>query len=152
MCCRNVGFLRYWTVSNLPLFALALPMLALMIVSAFYVLSSDWDFSYTKTSGGGPVEALELTRNPISQYCLTRFALSQLLVAVLAFTTFHVQIITRISSGYPVLYLWAGAMLASEHRFRILGHTFNISRWIIRWSIMYAIVQGGLFASFLPPA
>ncbi len=147
-----MGLFRYWTVSNLPLFALALPMLALMIASAFYILSSGWDFSHRKILVGGPVEALELTPNPIAQYCLTRFALSQLLVAVLAFTNFHVQIITRISSGYPALYLWAGAMLASEHRFRILGGTFNISRWIIRWSIMYAIVQGGLFASFLPPA
>ncbi|KAK5000843.1 ER membrane glycoprotein subunit of the GPI transamidase complex-like protein, partial [Cryomyces antarcticus] len=38
---------------------------------------------------------------------------------------------------------------------RIVGNEKGMSRkaeWTVRAMIMYAIIQGGLFASFLPPA
>lgn len=36
---RNVGFLRYWTLPNIPLFLLAAPMLAILVKSALDQLS-----------------------------------------------------------------------------------------------------------------
>lgn len=86
---------------------------------------------------------------------LIRLALPQLILAMFTFTTFHVQIITRISSGYPLVYIWMASKLVGDE----LGNSKGVSKesndysqLMIRWMLVYAIVQGGLFASFLPPA
>ena len=70
-------------------------------------------------------------------------AAAEVLLAVLAATTYHVQIITRISSGYPVWHWWL-----AEHLIR--GEKTG-SR-IVMFMVLYASIQGALFASFLPPA
>jgi phosphatidylinositol glycan class V len=79
--------------------------------------------------------ALQIIRN---------LAVSQLMLVMLTFTTAHVQIITRISSAYPV-WLWYVATLCREEK-PLLGGS------IVKFMVIYSIVQGGLFASFLPPA
>jgi len=70
-------------------------------------------------------------------------AAAQVLLAVLAVTNYHVQIITRISSAFPLWYWWlAGKLLRGE-------------AWgsrIVMFMVMYASIQGALFTSFLPPA
>ena len=75
---------------------------------------------------------------------LRNLAMSQLLLTLLTLTTAHVQIITRISSAYPV-WLWYLATVSKEGSTPWPGH-------IVRFLVIYAVVQGGLFASFLPPA
>lgn len=72
-------------------------------------------------------------------------AASQTLLAILAITNYHVQIISRISSGYPVWYWWVASCLLDKRR-RVWGY-----RTVV-FITMYAGIQGGLFASFLPPA
>lgn len=81
-----------------------------------------------------------------------RLAIPQLILAVLAFSTYHVQIITRLSSGYPVWYWWLASMIVYSREWDLLGRKWNVARGIIRWMVLYSLVQGGLFASFLPPA
>ena len=117
---RNVGPFRYWTLSNLPLFALAAPMLALL------ALSSRWAWA---TRDVRPLVA--------------RIALPQAALAVLALTSYHVQIVTRLASGYPVWYWWLAHSIYQGDR-RAGG--------VVRWMVMYGVVQAGLYASFLPPA
>lgn len=136
----NVGFLNYWTLSNLPLFALAAPMLVLLAVTA--------------------LDALRNLRTEPSGYftsTMARFALPQLILAILATTSFHVQIINRISSGYPGWYIMlaialhgsGGEGVAPSKVMRILQGKLE---WIVRAAVVYAVVQGGLYASFMPPA
>jgi len=72
-------------------------------------------------------------------------AASQVILAVLAITNYHVQIITRISSGSPVWYWWVAGCLADKKR---QGRGVAI----VIFMVMYSGIQGGLFASFLPPA
>lgn len=72
-------------------------------------------------------------------------AVAQVLLTVLAFTSYHVQIITRISSGYPVWYWWLAANLMDRK-------SKDPGNGIVMFMVMYASVQGALFASFLPPA
>jgi len=74
---------------------------------------------------------------------IQRLALPQLVLAVLAITHYHVQIITRLASGYPWLYIWLGEKIVS--RFRYSGVA-------VQFFVMYGLIQAGLFASFLPPA
>jgi phosphatidylinositol glycan class V len=75
---------------------------------------------------------------------LRNLAVSQLLLTLLTLTTAHVQIITRISSAYPVC-LWYLSAQLEEGTSPLAGN-------VVRFMVIYAIVQGGLFASFLPPA
>jgi phosphatidylinositol glycan class V len=71
-------------------------------------------------------------------------AVSQTALAILAITNNHVQIISRISSAYPVWYWWVANCIVRERR--------ALGKGIATFMVMYAGIQGGLFASFLPPA
>ncbi|KAE8403943.1 GPI mannosyltransferase 2 [Aspergillus pseudonomiae] len=130
----NVGFLRYWTFSNLPLFILAFPMLFLLCRSSLWALNITWPSD---------------TATPV----LTRLAVPNGLLAVMAFTSYHVQIINRISSGYPLWYWYlicqTFGQAADSSRVAKRSQTFTIA---IQGIVIYAIVQAVLFGSFLPPA
>lgn len=130
---RDVGFLRYWTVNQLPLFILAAPMLTVLIFSGWELLV-DPERLFKSTA-----------KNPKLQIVLRLLAANQALVAILALTTYHVQIITRLATGYPVWYLWVASSLCSDKR-------RGIGRGLVVFMVMYAGIQGVLFASFLPPA
>lgn len=82
-------------------------------------------------------------RVEVRRQMVRNLAVSQLLLTLITFTTAHVQIITRISSAYPV-WLWYAAM-----SFRKGDAMAGI---LTKFMVMYAAIQGGLFASFLPPA
>ena len=75
---------------------------------------------------------------------LRNLAASQLLLVLLTLINAHVQIVTRISSAYPV-WLWYTAVL-------LRGGKSALAGGLVKFMIIYAVVQGGLFASFLPPA
>jgi phosphatidylinositol glycan class V len=94
--------------------------------------------------GQGLGKAMPVVPDSYRTFVLT-LAASQTLVAVLAITNFHVQIISRLSSGYPIWYWWVANSLSR-------GKTQKTGSVIVTFMIMYASIQGGLFASFLPPA
>jgi GPI mannosyltransferase 2 len=89
---------------------------------------------------------MEKSREPAQ--ILRLIAVPQTVLMAATFLNSHVQIITRIASGYPIWYLWLA--------WAIQGHLGvqprRISRYLVRWMVMYAMIQGGLYASFLPPA
>ncbi|KFA75769.1 hypothetical protein S40288_07905 [Stachybotrys chartarum IBT 40288] len=131
----NVGFLRYWTPGNIPLFLLALPVITLLLRSGIEV-SRD------------PFKALNsmlpVPSEPHRLFVRT-LAATQLILGIMAVTSYHVQIITRIASGYPVWYWWVANNLAKKEP----------SGWAWTTTVfmaLYGNIQGGLFASFLPPA
>lgn len=72
-------------------------------------------------------------------------AISQLLLAGLSVTNYHVQIITRLSSGYPVWYLWLAACFKDKSK-------VAMARNLVVFITMYSCIQGLLFSCFLPPA
>lgn len=92
------------------------------------------------------------------------FALPQALLAVLALTNFHVQIINRISSGYPIWYIVIAMAITQTSNGSatgdqsVLGKVMTrfersaVQKGIFRAMVLYALVQGALYASFLPPA
>ena len=88
----------------------------------------------------------------INQAIARRFATPQIVLAALALTNYHVQIITRLSSGYPVWYWWLASLTLEDGETSLMGKKGSAACVISRWMVIYAIVQGGLFASFLPPA
>jgi GPI mannosyltransferase 2 len=123
---RNVGFLRYWTPGNIPLFLLAAPMLTILIKSAWWGI-----------------------RLPRPDARIMVFAIPQLLLAVAAITNYHTQIILRLSSGNFVWYWWIATLLSAP---LAAGGKKNWSPWVVRWMVIYSCIQTVLFAGFLPPA
>jgi GPI mannosyltransferase 2 len=121
-----VGLFKYWTLSNIPLFAIAAPMLWIMLRSAL-----------------SPFHLRSATPPDQDGALLRRLALPQLAVAVLAVTSFHVQIVNRISSGYPLWYMYLARGVVADEK----G-----ARRTVRAMVMYGLVQSALFAAFLPPA
>ena len=83
----------------------------------------------------------------ISKSMLIRLAVPQGVLAVMALTSYHVQIINRICSGYPAWY-WYVASLATKDR---TGRSRSFTM-IVQAAVAYAMIQGVLFGSFLPPA
>ncbi|TVY27600.1 GPI mannosyltransferase [Lachnellula hyalina] len=130
----NVGLFRYWTLSNLPLFMLAAPMLVMMTVSGVWGLSSNRQVQHATNKLPKRAEGFPILRN---------LATSQLLFTLITFTTAHVQIITRTSSAFPV-WLWYSIMSSEKGN--------SLVRNMAKFMVMYVVIQGGLFASFLPPA
>jgi phosphatidylinositol glycan class V len=129
---RNIGFLRYWTLPNLPLFLLAAPMLVVLVKSGVEQLRSPGRLSHDQS-----VESSRLLS------LVQSAAAAQILLAVLAATSYHVQIITRISSGYPLWYWQVAEWLVRGEK---------TGNRIVMFMVIYASIQGVLFASFLPPA
>jgi phosphatidylinositol glycan class V len=161
----EVGFLRYWTLNNLPLFLLAGPMLVIMLCTGYIGLFKS-RVAASACSRSQNVKGLQFEETVFS-HVTPRLALPQLILAATAATSFHVQIINRISSGYPVWYIllaiamstsstgWgkptAQKRIPTSAKSGLLLQQKHLG-WIVRGMVMYAIVQGGLYASFLPPA
>ena len=96
----------------------------------------------------GPLFAL---RND-DQGVARRLALPQLVLAISALFFYHVQVITRLASGYPIWYLWLASTILNDPKVRMFAREWSLAKIIVRWMVCYAILQGCLFASFLPPA
>ncbi|GAB7340398.1 hypothetical protein MBLNU457_6837t1 [Dothideomycetes sp. NU457] len=160
----DVGFLRYWTLSNLPLFLIALPMLSLLLLTAWICLNGRQMLAKYRPPPSSQSNDL-VTRQVSFPYAFRQMALPQAALAILALTNFHVQIINRISSGYPLWYIVLAIAITttkgtlagktSEHPV-LYGIPYlsnkKTQKRVVRGMIMYAMIQGGLFASFLPPA
>ena len=135
---------------------MAAPMLSIMIISALQALQGSKDSQrLSKHSSARELASQSVVQESIqeSDSIRRRLAIPQLLLAVLALTTYHVQIITRISSGYLVWYWWIALELCRiPSRSSSQAQLWDQTKWIVRWMVIYAVVQGGLFSSFLPPA
>lgn len=83
---------------------------------------------------------------------LRSLALLQILLASMAIVSYHVQIITRLSSGYMVWYWWVAYQMSAGGRARERKEGTDWPKWVVRYMIVYGVVQGVLFAGFLPPA
>ncbi|KAL3479097.1 GPI mannosyltransferase 2 [Aspergillus californicus] len=145
----GVGFLRYWTVSNIPLFLLALPMLLILFLSCSWALSADLSLlSPNDSPKSGPI----LSLSPASPL-LTQLAIAQFILTAMAFTSYHVQIINRVSSGYPLWYwylVWHALGISEDAQSKVKYKTRSLA--IVQVMVVYALVQATLFGSFLPPA
>lgn len=157
----NVGFLKYWTLSNLPLFLIALPMLGIMLSTGIACLVGRPIMAKYTPINATDQNELVVQRVPVPN-SLRYMALPQVALAILALTNFHVQIINRLSSGYPLWYIILAIAITSAQPEQPQAQDTTISatylsntrtqKWLVRGMIMYAMIQGGLFASFLPPA
>lgn len=127
-------------------------MLWLLVYSSVTILR----IGHAQPLYGRPVPYTSNTLEPKSASLITcdlpELALPQLVLAFAAATSFHVQIVNRIASGYPIWYLTVAAWLTDRHPGLQIGKQPSYGQGAVRAMIMYAMIQGVLFANFLPPA
>ncbi|KAI1944200.1 ER membrane glycoprotein subunit of the GPI transamidase complex-like protein [Ophidiomyces ophidiicola] len=142
----NVGFLGYWTIPNIPLFLMAAPMLTILFLSATWALTLNKRVTIPSDKNTEKMAC----ESEFTSVCLVRLALPQAVLALLALTSYHVQIITRLASGYPLWYWWLAICLFKEGKHGFKG--IVQPKTILHGIVLYGMVQAALFASFLPPA
>ncbi|KAF8585916.1 glycosyltransferase family 76 protein [Ramaria rubella] len=132
----NVGFLRYWTMQQLPNFLISVPVLLLLLVSPItyilHVLPTIIDLK-PKPPRGHPLLNPSLLPHAIHAFILT---------CILLFAS-HTQIILRVAASMPFTY-WSAARLFFEH-----------PKWAkawVAWSILWGTTSVVLWTTFLPPA
>ena len=143
----NVGFLRYWTVSNIPNFILALP--ALLHVFAFcgfylsnlpaiapHILPHIW-------KKNDDVSSPPQLDSPFLSPTLLPHVIHALVLTVILTFNAHVQVSLRLLPSLPLTY-WAAA--------RLLVDCPKWGKAWVAWSVMWGAVSCVLWAVFLPPA
>lgn len=149
---RDVGFFRYWTLSNLPLFLLATPMLWLLFESSVTVLRSCVQRPLHGRSVTSTPGTVGTGKSTIGAHSLPELAFPQLVLAVMAITSFHVQIVNRIASAYPTWYVMIASWLVDGKTRQGTVVKSQKGQWFVQGIVIYAVTQGMLFANFLPPA
>lgn len=151
--------MRYWTLSNVPLFVLATPVMCLMIVSAIEPLINATNSGYRYNSfnryqsSSTHAKRTAKKESYSTQLSFKRsIAVPQLALALATLFSFHVQVINRVSSGYPLWYIFLAEKIVQRDVIFVVSKQIDIGKAYLTWAIMYAIIQAGLFASFLPPA
>ncbi|QRV91959.1 glycosyltransferase family 76 protein [Ceratobasidium sp. AG-Ba] len=172
----DVGFLRYWTIAQIPNFLLAMPMLALTSCSGFTFLRLAYRGLTTTARSTTHSQPRDIISSPTPSVTLTLlpYVIHALVLSTLLFTTAHVQIALRVLPTATPWASWAGAALvmagtrqdnakppdsvtrSSKGRKRNppcpRSWTVFASHMWIRWSVIWAFVSSILWLSFLPPA
>jgi GPI mannosyltransferase 2 len=130
---RDVGFLRYWTTSQLPNFLIASPHILLSVFAVSNHLRNKPTI-YTFLS------------NPLTPHVLALAGMSFLL-----FTSMHVQIATRVLTAFPALYWYVAGKVVED----VQGVWVERTRFWeggVRAIVVFGCVGAVLYSAFLPPA
>ncbi|KAG2072328.1 glycosyltransferase family 76 protein [Suillus decipiens] len=143
----NVGFLRYWTVSNIPNFILALPALLHMFTFCWFYLSNlPATIHYIAPQICSKTNEAPSPPQPDSPFlspALLPHVLHALALTLILTFNAHVQISLRLLPSLPLTY-WAAARLI-----------LDLPKWgkaWVTWSVLWGALSCVLWAVFLPPA
>lgn len=135
----DVGFLRYWTLQQLPNFLLAAPVLALLTWGS---LSFLFKVGFPSLISSKPLSSRNASHPLLSPSFLPHAIHALILTLTLLFAA-HTQIILRFASSMPFTY-WSAARLFFEH-------PKYAKAWVV-WSVAWGAVSVVLWVAFLPPA
>ncbi|KAJ4468226.1 glycosyltransferase family 76 protein [Lentinula aciculospora] len=122
----NSGFLRYWTLTQLPNFIIAAPPFIVIFTYSVHILR--------KVMRGDTSESVVGLIPHAIHACV--------LCSMLLFNS-HVQIVLRLAPSMPLVY-WAAAWLVMDHP--------KAAKWWVCWSIIWGTLSILLWGTFLPPA
>ncbi|KAJ2368848.1 ER membrane glycoprotein subunit of the GPI transamidase complex-like protein [Coemansia sp. RSA 2607] len=161
----NVGFMRYYTLQQLPNFLLAAPMIALSLAGLWTYVAHDpvrfatlgW-IRRGRSLGAKADTADAVAVAYFDSELLPHMYLWALLLGV-ATTTMHVQVITRFFSSVPAVFWFAAhvvAKAAAQKKELGSAQAMQGKRWIswivVGYFVGYGLVGVVLFSNFFPPA
>lgn len=138
----NVGFLNYWTLSNIPNFLIAVPQFLILIKSVQY-----FQLKIRKNNQNG-------------KHTIMPLIIITILFMLVILSVAHVQIINRVSTFIP-LHLWYISEVILSHNLlssnKILEKSNNkfdflLIKLYLGWLFFWIPIQTILFGLFLPPA
>lgn len=142
----NVGFLRYWTLQQLPNFIIAAPPLALLLVSSTqylqHALLPQLRTSLPPTSKSATKAETPLPP-PFLSPAIAPHAIHALAITLMLLFSAHTQIVLRLAASMPFTY-WAAAWLLVEHR--------RWGKYWVCWSVVWGATSIIMWVTFLPPA
>ncbi|KAI9442266.1 glycosyltransferase family 76 protein [Lactarius indigo] len=124
----NVGFLSYWTPSQLPNIALALPLLTPLL---FYSIPHALSLFRVKRLGG------------LRPLTTAAHSVHATFLGITLLTSAHTQIALRLLPALPSTYWAAAALLVERPRW---------GRAYVVWAVLWGATSIVLWAAFLPPA
>ncbi|KAF8504005.1 GPI mannosyltransferase 2 [Gautieria morchelliformis] len=133
----NVGFLRYWTIQQLPNFLIASPVLFLLSFSSITHVSRVIPHVVS------PRLKSEPTTSPIVTFAVLPHAIHAFIFTCMLLFASHTQIILRLASSMPFTY-WSAARLFFEHP--------KCAKAWVAWSVVWGAMNIVLWTVFLPPA
>lgn len=150
----NVGLFRYWELAQLPNFALALPVLALLAYGTFtyfhgtsvsHVAQTLRPFPPARSSSSSAMRNAQRVLTLRATPRLTPYVVHNAGVGLLLLVASHVQIALRFASagGLPLMW-WSAASLILHHPTR--------RRLIITYLALQYVTSIALYAGFYPPA
>lgn len=124
-------------------------MLTILLYSSIWALRMPWT-----TDKDRPLTPTDQTLSPaVTDSLLIRLAVPQGLLAIMAFTSYHVQIVNRISSGYPLWYWFLVCLVVSRvTKPPAKAKPTRLFAIAVQAMVIYGLFQAVLFGSFLPPA
>lgn len=137
----NVGFLKYYTLGQLPNFLIATPMILFTLTACWSYFRSDWKRSLTL---GGLHEKHRADPGFLHQDVLFPHFVLLLTLLIYTLCIVHVQIIARLFSFQPVIY-WSLA------HFYTVG-TQRVRSLIAGYCLLSALIGTILFMNNYPPA
>ncbi|KAJ7188456.1 glycosyltransferase family 76 protein [Mycena filopes] len=126
----NSGFLRYWTLQQLPNFLIATPPLLAICAFSVHHLRR-----WIKSPAAAGYAFLSASIAPHAIHAL-------FMCSILIFAS-HTQIVLRLAASMPITY-WAAAWLLIEHP--------KWGRAWVAWSVLWGALSVLLWSAFLPPA
>ncbi|KAF9517551.1 glycosyltransferase family 76 protein [Hydnum rufescens UP504] len=138
----DVGFLRYWEISQLPNFILGAPPLTLLIyTSSTHIFEAGLEIVHRKEK----IQKLPSRLNFLSSHTLDilPYAIHALVLTLILLFASHTQIVLRLASSLPFTH-WAAAALFIEKP--------RIGRIWVAWSVIWGTMSCILWGVFLPPA
>lgn len=148
--CRNVGFLRYWTLQQLPNFLLAAPVLLMSTsasVSYYYQTWPDCLYRSLPFACGLAQdrrrEKTNKAQSPFDRIQLLPFIHLHTILALLLLFASHVQIALRQAATNPVIF-WYAAHLVQAKDIK--------AKWWVGYCLVWGAVSVILWTLFYPPA
>lgn len=149
----NVGFLRYWELSQLPNFLLAAPVLTLVAYTTLtFYRDSSWSQTLASLFPSSPTSTPKATSE---EYGLTLrsapkavpYVVHALVLGLILLFASHVQIALRLATpgGMPAVW-WGAAHLT------LYSRGLWVRRLIVGYLAMQYCVAIVLYAGFYPPA
>jgi len=146
----NSGFLRYWTLAQLPNILLAVPVLLSIFsftLAHLRACALPTLIRHPAVSGSALCRWLQPwctpARSIFFEESITPHVIHSFIMCNILLFAAHTQIALRLAASMPVTY-WAAARLMVEYP--------RAGKCWVTWSVVWGAVSVVLWAAFLPPA